>query len=700
MKNLLTILLIALTAYKVHANDNRPNNLTDTVKGLKLVPHLHPQIPIKDNNRSVTIINIYNKEYAIVDKEGKLVKKLKDFSYIDVEPFHQGFMLTATLNKVEIIDENGKNIHTIKLDKKMVQNVAHVGENMFAVEIYGKKWAYFDKQGKQLTDFIYGEPSAFENGLALFSNSRGVMDKNLNQVIPSNIYDKLILNYTDKNLIWASKRQNFKSKVGLIDINQKIIIPFDYTYLTYKGKGLFMYSKLDYAYSEVPLSGLLTIENKIISDEVLPRSMSEFADDGTAKMKFGNKDYVILTNGTFTPNDGELEFQIAKASIPGYNINHWQTTIKNLQLGIKKNNNKAIKLYDSLKNEPTFLAHNPEIKDEHEKSLEKEANLGNVNSMHHLGLAYLKGSKHYPKNTEKGIQWLQQASNKNHQKALYDLVYHYIRNLDEVKAQEALSNYKGPKNFQLEQLYVPGGLYHTLARFSGKDEQKLESYYSKAIALGNLDAAYDYGVRLISSTDANKIAKGIKIMEKNCQKGQVKSMTMLGNYYSIYASNPTRIDRNKSNAYFNLAINSRKASISEKREAEIGILENRKNEPLAVGTIIEINNQRKAIVFRDTFGFRTNDNTYYASALSNYTDFKNYNIIKGITGTKKCASCNGTGKQQKQVVSGSYTTKDVTYKTGSTISGDKKITTTTTHNTYKSVDEKCLVCNGNGLVAN
>ena len=61
-----------------------------------------------------------------------------------------------------------------------------------------------------------------------------------------------------------------------------------------------------------------------------------------------------------------------------------------------------------------------------------------------------------------------------------------------------------------------------------------------------------------------------------------------------------------------------------------------------------------------------------------------------------CTYCNGSGQEEELVKSGSFVSKDVTYKTGSTISGDKKITTYTEHNLYTKRKVQCSMCTGKG----
>ncbi|MEY2639370.1 MAG: hypothetical protein RIR90_852, partial [Bacteroidota bacterium] len=61
-----------------------------------------------------------------------------------------------------------------------------------------------------------------------------------------------------------------------------------------------------------------------------------------------------------------------------------------------------------------------------------------------------------------------------------------------------------------------------------------------------------------------------------------------------------------------------------------------------------------------------------------------------------CNWCKGGGSINELVKTGSFVTKDVTYKTGSTISGDKKITTYTEKNLYANKPVVCPQCNGSG----
>ena len=61
-----------------------------------------------------------------------------------------------------------------------------------------------------------------------------------------------------------------------------------------------------------------------------------------------------------------------------------------------------------------------------------------------------------------------------------------------------------------------------------------------------------------------------------------------------------------------------------------------------------------------------------------------------------CTWCKGGGSINELVKTGSFVAKDVTYKTGSTISGDKKITTYTEKNLYTNKPVVCPQCNGSG----
>ncbi len=61
-----------------------------------------------------------------------------------------------------------------------------------------------------------------------------------------------------------------------------------------------------------------------------------------------------------------------------------------------------------------------------------------------------------------------------------------------------------------------------------------------------------------------------------------------------------------------------------------------------------------------------------------------------------CNWCKGAGSVNELVKSGSFVAKDVRYSTGSTISGDKKITTYTEKNLYTNKSVSCPHCNGNG----
>ncbi len=107
---------------------------------------------------------------------------------------------------------------------------------------------------------------------------------------------------------------------------------------------------------------------------------------------------------------------------------------------------------------------------------------------------------------------------------------------------------------------------------------------------------------------------------------------------------------------------------------------------------------KKVVAIRTLSGFYANDKIFYSSAQGAPVNSM-ITVLRHESDEpfrKKCNVCNSSGSVYNAVKSGSYTTTDVTYKTGSTISGDKKITTTTTHNTYKSVASKCSLCQGKG----
>jgi len=545
----------------------------------------------------------------------------------------------------------------------------------------------------------------------------------------SNNYYSKIEAPDEQNYFYATKYTDKKTYYGYINDNFKEVIPFSTEYIgrfnkagyTNKG-GNTIIDRHNNIVRKIGIDTIIyTIDNSkyytyylrknaylcgVMNDKFQPITPTIFVPSGNFKAigdkelayKPGTTTFRIDEKGIVHPQNIAHEYEALPRLIPYYHTaDRWNNLNTMLQLAVDKKYPPALKFRDSLYSDSVYLAQNKQVAD---PNLEKKAIAGNVNSMYEVGKAYLNGISGYAKNPEKGVQWLQQAINKNHQQAAYELVYHYIKNHEEAKAQQFLNSYKGPRNsgpYGLEDLYAPGGLQLALAKYSTNNEQQQETYYTRAINSGNANASFEYGLKLLHK-EGDKYQKGLKLLTNNALQGNVKSMLTLGNHFGIYSTNPSKINRNSSNQYYNMVMASNKASIYDKQEAKTGLFENNKPEPLAVGTILNIDDQKKAIVFRDAYGFRTHDNKYYVSANSNYNDYKNYNIIKGASGTKACNSCNGTGKTNKQVVDGSYTTKDVTYKTGSTVSGDYKVTTTKTHNTYKSVQEKCLVCNGHGIV--
>ena len=216
--------------------------------------------------QGVSIASIDNK-YGVIDKKGKTIIPFK-YEYMR-RGYNRNFFEVKLHNKYGIINGNGDIIipikydyidHHINLDSDTSKMLISVGRN--------HKYGFVDKIGKEVIPLLYDSVDDFEHGLAVVevNTKYGVIDEKGSLVVPL-IYD-LILNYhsnfavllngkwgaitpdgaicipikyenlsfIDKNLVQAV----YGNKLGYIDSNDNIVIPFKYApnFRSYYGNGL------------------------------------------------------------------------------------------------------------------------------------------------------------------------------------------------------------------------------------------------------------------------------------------------------------------------------------------------------------------------------------------------------------------------------------------------------------------------------
>lgn len=179
-----------------------------------------------------------NKKWGFIDEQGKLVIPM---IYDEVDYFTQNKLSAVVKNgKSGFIDKTGKEVVLIIYEdarSEQMDNIVIVKKN---------KWAFFNNQGKQLSDFIYdevfdtdyydfskdnfgiSENTFFKNGAVLIRKGKvfEFLNEKLEPAFPSNKFDSASVFDTYHNAIVKSN-----GKYGMIRSNGEFKVPLAYDFI-------------------------------------------------------------------------------------------------------------------------------------------------------------------------------------------------------------------------------------------------------------------------------------------------------------------------------------------------------------------------------------------------------------------------------------------------------------------------------------
>jgi len=198
--------------------------------------------------------------------------------------------------------------------------------------------------------------------------------------------------------------------------------------------------------------------------------------------------------------------------------------------------------------------------------LEKESNNNNIYALDYYGSLFIDG-KMVEKNIDKGIRLIEEAINKDNDKACFGLALRYIYgnglNIDLIKAKELLKKPTLRGHANAKSLYAQLLLKaDKIADYELKEARELleiastlgsrdaQTYLGielieghvfendvsrgltlldRAVKLGSVDATRNLGRILVTGSDSYKdITKGVSLLEKGIKDGDVLSQTILG----------------------------------------------------------------------------------------------------------------------------------------------------------------------------
>lgn len=664
-------------------------------------------------------------QYLVMkNNKGEVLFQLKYVNrYMHMTPLKDGYALAYAFKKADVLNSKGEVINTIK-DLKCF-DATNLGSGVFAIKNNAFKWAYFNHEGKQLTDFVQESPGVVKNGYIRLYDQKtkkfGMIDITGKQVIPFE-YESLSEGFDPNGHVIVGKKEGgLVMKYALMDKNLKFKTDFDFVFLHNMTNAQYLYSRapslvrLPYAFSLVGTKGLMDRDLTVLTPEIIPAEAFVGLDTaGKRRIKFEGKNFTFLATGKFSPDNGEFEYIVANARLPkekdtwrNQDSLGWDISKQLYRIALQKGYQDASRKLDSLQKDQFYINAHPVLKYKQDAlkmdQAEKLAKAGQAESMLQLADAHLRGAGR-PVDTLAAINWLSQAEKKANLKAPFLLANVYI---SMQKPNDAINRLKPYINRDT----ISKALYDTLNQAGGKEYMiaqamrknknfsGAEVFFLKAKELKHPEAGFQYGLMLIKDVDKNR---GLDALHQSAKEGNVASMLYLGFYAAPWAYEP---NRNSSwfNSYMTQVSNSPNATEAEKQRAKRALetarnLNARPN--MNLGTVVSVGGVKKVVTLVQADGFYVSGGQFiYAPGLkpTAYAPFTILNESNELY-RKTCYSCNGSGKQYKQVVSGSYTTRDVSYQTGSTISGDKKVTTTTTHNTYKTLDEQCMICTGRGYI--
>jgi len=664
-------------------------------------------------------------QYLVMkNNKGEVLFQLKYVNrYTHMTPLMDGYALAYAFKKADVLNSKGEVINTIK-DLKCF-DATNLGSGVFAIKDNGYKWAYFNHEGKQLTDFVHDGPSVVKNGYIRLYDKKtkkvGMIDITGKQVIPFE-YESLSEGFDPNGHVVVGKKEgSLVMKYALMDKNLKLKTDFEFVFLHNMTNAQYLYSRapslvgLPYAFNQLGTKGLMDRDLTILTPEIIPAEAFVGLDTaGKRRIKFEGKNFTFLSTGKFSPDNGEFEYFVANSRLPkekdtwrNQDSLGWDISKQLYRIALQKGYQDASRKLDSLQRDQFYINAHPVLKYKQDAlkmdQAEKLAKTGQSESMLQLADAYLRGAGR-PVDTLAAINWLSQAEKKANLKAPFLLANLYIsmqKPNDAINRLKPYINRDTISKALYDTLHQAGGKEYMIAQAMRKNRNfsGAEVYFLKAKELKHKEAGFQYGLMLIKEVDKNL---GIAALQESAKEGDVSSMLYLGLYSAPWAYEANR-NSNWFNTYLSQVSNSPNATEAQKQRAK-GALESarRMNERpnINAGTVVSLRGVKKVVTLVQADGFYVSGGQYVHAPGLKPTAYAPFTILSESNENyrKTCGSCGGSGKHNKQVVSGTYTTTDVTYRTGSTISGDKKVTTVTTHNNYRTIDEQCIVCSGKGYV--
>jgi len=216
---------------------NKGKELYINIKGEVIIPPIYEKLGLFSEG---LVIAVKNKKYGILDVSGKI--KIP-FVYDNLNPFYQGLAQTSIKGKYGFINKEGEVIIPI-----IYNSTGYSHADNIVIVSNGKKWAFFNNSGKQLSDFLYDKifdsynleikpPSNLSAVTTYFKNGAVLVIKNskyefLNEEIkpafPNNKFDSASVFDTYQNAIIKNN-----GKYGMIKPSGEFKVPLEYNFIEY-----------------------------------------------------------------------------------------------------------------------------------------------------------------------------------------------------------------------------------------------------------------------------------------------------------------------------------------------------------------------------------------------------------------------------------------------------------------------------------
>lgn len=544
------------------------------------------------------------------------------------------------------------------------------------------------------------------------------------QVIPFE-YERLTEGFDPNGYVIIGKKEGYSRMMyALMDKNLKMVTDFEFVFLHNMTNAQYLYSRspslalFPYAFDLVGTKGLMDRDLKVLTPEIIPADAFVGLDTaGKRRIKFAGRNFTFLATGKFSPDNGEFEYIVANSRLPkekdiwrNQDSLGWDISKQLYRIALQKGYQDAARKLDSLQKDQFYINAHPALKYKQDAlkmdQAEKLAKAGQAESMLQLADAYLRGAGR-PVDTTAAISWLNQAEKKANLKAPMMLANIYLSKMKPDEAMVRLKPYIARDTLSkalFDTLQQAGGKEYMIAQVLRKNKNfsGAEQFFMKARDLKHQPSVFHLGLML--EKDMADAKRGTELIDESAKSGYVPAMMNMALRVAPW------VEKEKRNSglylsYMNKILESPNANPVQKRYAQNAIsaantVATSTGPSLTAGTVVSLRGVKKVVTLVQADGFYVSGGQFvYAPGLKP-TAYAPFTILSESNENyrKTCNSCNGSGKHYRQVVSGNYTTRDVSYQTGSTISGDKKVTTITTHNTYKTVDDQCAVCLGRGYV--